>query len=436
LKLFPLTACSSALLAVSLTLVADSLEQSLHEGRYPAALHFADAALKTRPGDLRLMTARALALSGMKRTRESLETFDTVLHKRPDFVPALRGAAQTSYTARDQRAALYLERLIKLDSTDATAHSMAGVLSFEGGDCPSAARHFEAGRAETEGNPQAFAMFGVCLMTLGRAPEAVTVFERLRRAEPLSTAILRSLASTQASVGNLELAASTLNCALELKPEEQTYLDLAALCIVNYAPERALSAIQSGLEKLPRSARLHSMRGVVEAERGLQTEAEKDFEISNQLDPKQQYGSPGLGVLYADTGRAAEASAILRSRVGANPSDATLNYLLAQALMGEGAAPGSVEFREAEAALIRATRREPGYAAAHTALGKLYRKSGEDASAIAELQIAVKLDGTDRAALNQLAGLLKRAGRIEEANGVIARLRQLVIAKAATAPSQ
>jgi predicted Zn-dependent protease len=175
---------------------------------------------------------------------------------------------------------------------------------------------------------------------------------------------------------------------------------------------------------------------VVEAGKGLEADAARDFEISTRLDPDGQYGSAGLGVLYADTGRAAEASEILRRRLHKSPSDPTLNYLLAQALVREGAAPGTPIFREAEAALLAATRTRSDYAAAHTALGKLYAQSGDDARAIAELQVALSLNGSDRAAINQLAGLLRRAGRIGEAAELTRRLRQLLISEAESVPSR
>lgn len=432
---FQSSLCCLLLFASQAPLMADSLEQVLREGRYAEALKLIDAGLKDHPGDLRLMTARGFALGGMKQRRQSLEQFEAVLRIRPDFVPALRGASQITYAERDPRAAHFLNRLIEFDPSDATAHSMAGVLAFEAADCASAARHFEAGRAETEANPQAYALYGACLAKLGRPKEAVPVFERLRRDDPRSATILRSLASAQAAAGAPESAASTLEKALELTPDEQTYVELAALCIVNNAPERALTAVQAGIAKLPGSARLHSIRGVVEAERGLQAEAEKDFELANQLDPKQQYGSPGLGVLYTDMGRSADAAAVLRSRIQKDPSDPTLNYLLAQAILRDGAAPGSTEFREAEAALILATHAQPAYAAAHTALGKLYHKAGDDTRAITELQIAVKLDGNDRAALNQLAGLLQRLGRFDESAAVAARLRRVVLGSPENTPA-
>jgi predicted Zn-dependent protease len=373
----------------------------------------------------------------MKRTGESLETFEAVLKMNPEFIPALKGAAQISYAARDPRGASFLKRLIGLDSTDAIAQSMAGVLAFEGGDYASAAARFEAGRAETEANSQAYAMYGSCLVKLRRAKEAVMVFERLHRENPESTTILRSLASAQAAAATPETAAATLKRALEAGPgEEQTYVDLAALYIVNNADGLALSTIQAGLEKLPQSARLYSLRGVVEAEKGLEAEAARDFGTSTRLDPEGQYGSPGLGVLYTDTGRAGEASEILRRRLQKSPSDPTLNYLLAQALVRDGAKPGGPIFREAEAALLAAIRTRSDYAAAHTALGKLYAQSGDDARAIAELQVAVNLNGSDRTAMNQLVGLLRRAGRTGEAVELTRRLRQLVISEAETVPSR
>ncbi|MCU1258566.1 MAG: hypothetical protein JWO80_1451 [Bryobacterales bacterium] len=134
---------------------------------------------------------------------------------------------------------------------------MAGVLAFEAGDYPSAAAQFEAGRAETEANPQAYAIYGSCLVKLHRAKEAVMVFERLQRTNPESTTFLRSLATAQAASGTPEVAAATLKRALEAGPgEEQTYIDLAALYILNNADDLALSTIQAGIGKFPQSARI------------------------------------------------------------------------------------------------------------------------------------------------------------------------------------
>ncbi|MCU1258565.1 MAG: hypothetical protein JWO80_1450 [Bryobacterales bacterium] len=98
--------CTKSLSSASLLIVAmlvgiqplkaDSLAEALREQRYEAALQFADAALKNRPGDVFLMTARGLALGGMKRTGESLQAFEAVLKMSPEFISALkrRGTGQ------------------------------------------------------------------------------------------------------------------------------------------------------------------------------------------------------------------------------------------------------------------------------------------------------------------------------------------------------
>ncbi len=425
------------LFALAWILNADSLTDALREQRFGVALRLADSALKEHPRDLRLLTARGLALAGMNRTAESLKVFQGVLRVRADYVPALKGAAQTSYAARIPSAALFLNRLIALDPNDPAAHFMAAVLAYESGDARSAVAHFEAGQISKEASPRAFEIYGACLVKMGRAKDALLVFEQLIRADPESTTILRSLATAQAAAGALGQAIRTLNRAIAIKPdEEQTYVELAALYLTNLDGEHAMSVVQAGLERLPRSARLFGLRGVIESENGLHGAAEKDFKLSNHLDPESEYGSAGLGVLLTEEGRAAEGSEFLRLRLQKSPSDPTVNYLLAQAIVREGPEPGSAKFREAEAALIRAVSARPDYAAAHTALGKLYIQSGNSARAIDELQIALRLNGSDRAALNQLAGLLRRAGRADEANQVTKRLRELVMSAAASEASR
>ena len=142
------------------------------------ALQLINAALKEHARDLRLITARGFALAGLQRTDESLGAFEAALRINSDFIPALRGAAQTGYAARDPRTMRFIKRLIELDPSEATARSMAGVLAYEAGDYSAAASHFEAGRSATEANPQASAVYGACLSKLKRPQEAVLAFHR------------------------------------------------------------------------------------------------------------------------------------------------------------------------------------------------------------------------------------------------------------------
>jgi len=408
----------------------DELSDALRARRYEEALAQADAGLEAHPGDPRLWTGRGLALAGLGRDRDGIAAFEKALESAPGFLPALKGAVEVAYRARDPRAAAFLERLIRLEPANGTAHAMAGVLAFEAGDCAAAVRHFESARSEVEANSQAYRLYGDCLLRVGRGADALPVFERLAASRPEPGA-LRSLAAAQVGAGHVDDAVATARRAIAIAPEsEQNYVELASTFLLRELNQAAMEVLNAGLTKLPRSARLYGLRGVAEAGNGLDDAAARDFEASNRLDPGHEYGAAGLGVLYAGTERAPEASAILRRRLQKDPQDATLNYLLAQALTREGGEPGTPAYGEARDALVRAVRARPDYAAAHSALGKLYVQAGDDARALAEFQTAAKLDPGDRTALSQLAAALRRAGRNEEALAVSRRLRELVIREA------
>jgi tetratricopeptide (TPR) repeat protein len=414
------------LLLIAATASADSLSDALRAHRYQDALTQADVLLKAAPRDPRLWTARGLALQGLGREKDSLAAFEAALQWSPDFAPALKGAVEVAYRARDPQAAGFLDRLLRLQPENSTAHAMAGVLAFEHSDCRTAIRHFEASLRDVRANPQAYAMYGECLVKLDRITDALPVLESVTANHP-DPAALRSLACAQLGAHQDDAALATVRKAIDLAPaSEQNYVDLTSDFLSRDFDRAAGFVVDEGLRRLPESARLYGLRGVIEAQRGLDEAAAHDFEKSNELDPKQQYGSAGLGVLYTGAERAPEAAEILRQRLARDPRDAELNYLLAQALARQGATPGTAAFREAQEALGRAMRTRPDYAAAHAALGKLYVQAGDNARAIVEFQAAVDLNAADRTALSQLAAALRRAGRTDDALTVSRRLKELV----------
>ena len=447
-----------ALFAAGLCL-ADSLSDALASKRFQDALQLSDSLLKERPRDPRLWSARGMALDGLNRPKESLASFEKALQYSPQFPPALKGAAEVSYRTHDARAAAMLDRLLRLEPDNAVAHAMAGVLAYEARDCPSAVGHFEHARTQIESNEQANLFYGACLLVVQRPLDAIPVFERISALHPESTGFrfnlaraqllarnpeaairtlqaapvapgaeaLSLLASAEASAGRLESAISHLRKAAEIAPrDEQNYVDLAALCLQQNAMEDAAAAVETGLRNVPKSARLYSIRGIIRAQAGRSDDAAADFDRANRLDPDEQYGAAGLGVLYSETDRGDSAIKVLRERLRKNPDDATLNYLLAQVLMHESPEPGTPQFAEARGALLKSIRSKPDFARAHTLLGKMHIRSEENAQAVEEFRLAVKYDPNDRTALSQLAIALRRLGRNDEAIPVLQRLRELV----------
>jgi tetratricopeptide (TPR) repeat protein len=237
--------------------------------------------------------------------------------------------------------------------------------------------------------------------------------------------VLSLLAAAQDSAGQTQAALSTLETALRIAPkDERLYLDAAVLYQKSGLLAPAVKMLDHGFEQVPRSARLLAMRGVILAQLGELDRSEADFERAGSLEPDQTYSAAGLSVLFSETGRAEGAVKLLRGKIAAAPDDPVLNYLLADALLREGAQPGQPEFAEAERALLRAVRIKQDFARARAALGKVYLRAGRAEDAVKELSAALALDPSNRPALSQLSAALRKAGRAKEAADASERLRR------------
>jgi len=449
------------LCAGALAAQPDDLADALASRRFADVVHLADAKLKTQPNDTRALIARGVALEQLGRLPESLASFERALAIEPSSPAALKGAAEVAYRSKHPRAASLIQRVLAVDPANETAHAMAGVLAIEAGHCDTAVMHFERSESAIVANRSAAMQYGGCLLQLQRASDAARVFERLAHEQPGDAAaqynlavarleagqadaalaavrsalaltprdpeVLSVFASASAATGSVESAVTALRTAIELAPDrEDYYLELAGLCLDHDAPELALEIVNAGLAHVPSSARLHTMRGAIHADRGELDDATRDFEQARSLSPDTLYGSVGLSLVLRQSDRIPEAIATLHEKLAARPSDATLNYLLADALLRSDPDPASAESREARAALERALAADPNLARAHGALGKLLFRAGEPEAAIRELSTAVTLEPNDRLALNQLVMVYRQVGRQADAEAAAAQLKALL----------
>lgn len=439
----------------------DDLSDALDAGRFEEALRLTDARLKSQAGDPRLWTIRAIALERLERLPQSLASFERALTLDPDSLAALKGATQVAYRTRSPKAAGLVRRVLAREPTDETAHAMAGALAVEANRCEAAVAHFARSGTALQQNRLALAQYAGCLLRLKRPKEAGDIFQRLaetssddvvarynlavcrlqagqtteaeaaaRAAMAMSPAdpdVLNLFAAASAAAGQLEPAIAALRKATEIAPaEERHYLDLAGLCVEHGAFPLALEVVNAGLANIPDSAKLHMLRGAIRAERAEIDEAMRDFERASALSPDELYGSVGLSLVLRQADRLPEAIALLRRKLVQRPRDATLNYLLGDALLRGDPTPSSPEFAEARAALARALRAKPDFAKAHAALGKLHIRAGEMAKAVEELRTAARLDPRGRLALNQLVVAYRRLGRQEDAAAVAGQLQRLL----------
>ena len=280
----------------------------------------------------------------------------------------------------------------------------------EGGDTPSARYNLAVAQLQAGRNDQALSNARTAVDASPRDPDTLSLF-----------------AAANAATGHVQEAIAALRSAIELAPDdERHYVDLAVICLDHDAAALALEVINAGVSRNPNAARLYTMRGAIHANRAELDEAVQDFERARALSPDELYGSVGLSMVLRQTNRIPEAIALLRKKLVQRPADATLNYLLADALMRGDPAPDSAEFREARKALGRALRANPAFASAQAALGKLMLRAGDLPAAIDALQVALKLDASNRLALNQLVIAYRRSGHDADARIAAVQLTALL----------
>lgn len=433
----------------------------LKQGEHAKALEAVDAAMAQAPGDARLWTLRGLTLTGLKRPVEALAAYRKALDIDPQFIAALQGAAEIEYRTRRPAARRTIERIVALDPANRVGHAMLGALAFERRDCGAAVAAFERSGAAIDHNAAALDQFAHCLYVIGRHLDAAAMFDRLQalaprepgprikaalalhaagrfsdalaRVQPLADVpgagapVIDLAADLYDSLDRVAEAIALLRGALARTPaEESHYVTLGSICLKRESYDLAREIIDVGLRHLPRSAALHTMRGVVHAQLGDFARASDDFDSASRLRPDRPLGGVGRSLALQQTGQIEESIVVLRQEVARHPRDAPTLFLLAQALVRGGLTQGSPAAREAETALRRAVDLAPDFGEAHAELGKLCLKIGESGRAVTHLRRAIALTPTDRTATYSLLLALRQAGLEAEIPAVAARLRELM----------
>jgi tetratricopeptide (TPR) repeat protein len=221
-------------------------------------------------------------------------------------------------------------------------------------------------------------------------------------------------------------ATELLHRAIVLSPRNPDYyVHFAGLCLDHSSFEAGVAMLTSGIANVPRTATLYLARGILQIEAGHYEQGQADFETADRLDPSQAFSAEAIGMTEMQRSNLDEATRTTRLRLHAHPNDAFLHYLLAQILIQRGAQPGSAEFKDAISEARQACLLNPDLAVAHDLLGDLYVKSGDIPRAIDQLQLALKIDGSDQSALYHLIQALRRAGQSQETPELLKRLASL-----------
>jgi tetratricopeptide (TPR) repeat protein len=437
---------------------AAEIVAQLRAGNNREASQLATRALTTHPGDCKLLSLNAVALTGLNRTDEALHFFKKALTKCPAYLPALEGAAQIEYAKKTPEAVTLLNRILAVQSDNATAHAMLATTLRTEGRCEDALIHFVAGRALFSSRPDLLQGYGYCLAQTGDLKAALVQYLDLLASHPddkvrYNVALLQwkthaadNALATLAPllVGNQDEAAlalaskiceekgdtpravALLHAAILATPDNvDNYLAFAELAFNHKSFQVGIDMLNAGLKRIPNSAPLYVARGVLEVQLSHSDAAIEDFDHAHRLDPKLSFAVDAIGIMQSQQHQNAQSLALFESQAKLHPDDALVQYLLAEQLSQSTDNAEDSSLAAAIAAAKRATDIDPNYQPAHDLLAVLYIRAKQPKLAIQQAELALAQDPNDQVALYQEIMARRRSGDTTRIEALTTRLNEI-----------
>lgn len=436
-----------------------AIESLIRSRQYDQALAMTRSALKQRPTDFRLWTLEGIIFSMQDKAQRAQRAFEKALRISPQYEPALKGEVQILYDQGDSRAIPLLERILKDDPKDQTAHQMLALLERKEGRCEPAVVHFAASQGATEKRAESLEAYGYCLVQLKKFQDAIPVFEKLitllpnrayprydlavvqvankqnedalKTLEPLlapdqSDPDILSLASQAAeAIKDTPKAVALLRQAIVLSPTTQDYyIAFAALCLDHESFQVGIAMINAGLSRIPNAAPLYLSRGLLYAQQAEYDQAEADFARAEQLDANQSMSSYAADLAQVQKNNPDEALRRVRLQLQAHPDSALLHYLLAQLLMNRPDTDSDSN-REAMKEGLRALELKPDLVSARNLMARIHMRAGQYEKAIEQCRAALQYAPNDEVATYHLLISLRHAGKKDELQPLVKRLAEL-----------
>lgn len=433
------------------------IEKAIQTGNHDQAIQLSHAALEKSPRDYRLWTLRAMAFVEIKKPALALTDYKHALRLRPDYIPALEGAAQIEYLENSSTAKPLLEQLLALDPANPTAHAMLAVMDARARDCTEAVGHFKKASTAIASQTSALTLYAYCLVNMDRFEDAIPVLQSIATLDPNVTVahynlalaqwnaghpnaafetlepmiqsgvtdeeILTLAADIEESVHNTSSAVELLRKAILANPAKiEAYLHFATLSSSHRSYKVGIDILSAGLTQMPNESRLYLARGILYAELGSMPEAMDNFANADRCDPSLSFLGTAEGVAETQMYKFTDAIAKFRAQVKKNPNDALSQYLLAEALSHERKLEDRSESQQAIEAAKHALKIDPQLMGARNLLTGLYLQSGKTDAAIEQCEIALKTRPDDQEALYHLILALRTTDRKSEIPALTKRL--------------
>jgi tetratricopeptide (TPR) repeat protein len=442
-----------------------SIENLIRSHQFDQALEVLKSGLLNAPKDFRLWTLDGIVLSMKGNDQEAIGAFQRALSLSPNYPAALKGEVQLLYQVQDVRAIPLIERILKADPRNETAHEMIANLERVQGNCLAAIDHFRLTGESIAAHPDSLYAYAYCLVLTKQPQKAISIFEKLSALIPESVnpkfdlAVLLvetkqdaaaleiigpllatdeadpellSLASeAYEAIGDTPKAVSLLRQAIVLNPSNANYFSaFALLCLDHESFQVGIDMLNAGLERIKDDPSLYISRGLLFAQLAEYDKAEADFNMAEHLDSGQSLGAYAADIAelqrtMSDRSPPDNALLEIRTQLKSHANNPLLLLLLAKLLTYQEPNTETNASAEAVRSALLAVKLKPDLAEARDLLAGIYNRSGQYNLAIEQCRLALHFSPNDQIAIYHLIVALRHSERIEQRNQIPSLVKRL-----------
>lgn len=238
--------------------------------------------------------------------------------------------------------------------------------------------------------------------------------------DALDAKCMNLLAVSYSKLGLLQEAYSVLIQETQKNPHDlSAFLNLVTVCAEGGNFEKAAQVASQATRLFPESAEVFIAEGAANMLLGHLGEAYANFSTAVSLDPSRPDTRFFLALTNYKEGKYIDAVTVLRAAIQGGLVDSDLHYLLAECLLKVNAADTASAITE----LNRAIKLDDNSVSARTLRGKLLLEKGDAKEAVPDLEFANHHDPDLRGASYNLARAYRALGKEDQARALFQQLR-------------
>lgn len=306
------------------------------------------------------------------------------------------------------------------------AELQTGITLTRGGHFSEAIPHFLAARGRVWDEYAAEFNLALCYVGVGEFPKAISILAELRKGRHENASVENLLSQAYEGNNQPKEAFESFQKAAALTPkDEKLYLLVEAAFLEKQDYPQGLRVLEAGLQSLPDSARLHYELGYTLWQLEEPAMAKPEFERAAAIAPHSVIGYLAAAQESFMLGDLTQAAKTARAGILEGFADYQLLCLLGDALIHNGATPGTPEFAEAKQALEQSIATRPNYASSQIALGRILLQEERVDAAIEHLELGRKLAPQNPTPCLLLATAYRKRGDAAQAQAMLDMVAKL-----------